>query len=480
MSERLRPDICVIGAGSGGLSVAAAAAAFGVPVVLVEKGRMGGDCLNAGCVPSKSLIAAARHAHALALAPKFGIAAAAAETDFKGVHRHIHEVIAAIAPNDSRERFAALGVRVIEGVARFKSRRTLMVGEDLEVRARRFVVATGSSPIIPPIPGLDAVPYLTNETVFDLTTAPQHLIVIGGGPVGLELAQAFRRLGSAVTVLEAALPLAHEDAECVAAVLRALRREGVDIRSPAEVLRIEPADPARPGGMLQVTLRSGEREDTVAGSHLLIAAGRRANVEGLGLEEARIAVERGSIVVDRGLRTTNRRVYAVGDVIGGLQLTHAANYHAGLVIRNALFRLRVRVDEDTIPRVTFTDPELAHTGLSEATARERGLRINVLRWPYHENDRARIERATAGHIKVITSPRGKVLGCTIVGAQAGELITAWTLAVRHGLDARSIAGITVPYPTLSEVGKRAATTYFLPGLTSKWTRRMVGLLRRFG
>jgi pyruvate/2-oxoglutarate dehydrogenase complex dihydrolipoamide dehydrogenase (E3) component len=263
-------------------------------------------------------------------------------------------------------------------------------------------------------------------------------------------------------------------------VLTALRREGVDIRSQAEVLRIEPADPARPGAMLQVTLRSGEREDTIAGSHLLIAAGRRANVEGLGLEEARIKVERGSIVVDRGLRTTNRRVYAVGDVIGGLQFTHAANYHAGLVIRNALFRLRVRVDEDTIPRVTFTDPELAHTGLSEAMARERGLHINVLRWPYHENDRARIERATAGHIKVITTPRGKVLGCTIVGAQAGELITAWTLAIRHGLDVRAVTGITVPYPTLSEVGKRAATTYFHPGLTSKWTRRMVGLLRRFG
>ena len=211
MAERLQPDICVIGAGSGGLSVAAAAAAFGVPVVLVEKNKMGGECLNTGCVPSKSLSAAAKHARAVAQARVFGVAAGPADVDFAEVHQHVHDVIAAIAPNDSKERFNGLGVRVIAGAARFKDRNTVTVGDDIEIAARRFVVATGSSPSLPPIAGLDAVPYLTNETVFDLTVRPQHLIVIGAGAIGLELAQAFRRLGAAVTVLEAAEPLARED-----------------------------------------------------------------------------------------------------------------------------------------------------------------------------------------------------------------------------------------------------------------------------
>ena len=474
MAERLQPDICVIGAGSGGLSVAAAAAAFGVSVALVEKDKMGGECLNTGCVPSKALIAAGKRAHALADARAFGVSAGSAGIDFAKVHHHVHDVIAAIAPNDSKERFNGLGVRMIAGAARFKDRNTVVVGDGIEIAARRFVIATGSSPALPPIAGLEAVPYLTNETVFDLTARPEHLVVIGAGAIGLELAQAFHRLGAAVTVLEAGEPLAREDGECAAIVLDALAREGVIVRSNVTVARVEGT-----GAKIKVVL-AGDGEEAIEGSHLLIATGRRANTDGLALEQARIACDRNGIVVNKRLKTTNRRVYAIGDVAGRGQFTHLANYHAGLVIRNALFRLPVKVNADLVPRVTFTDPELAHVGLTEAQARARGLSIRLLRWPYHENDRAQTERETVGHIKVVTDGRGNIRGATIVGAGAGELITTWTLAIDRGLPIRALAGIIVPYPTLPEIGKRAAITYFTPSLTNVWVRRIIALLRRFG
>lgn len=475
MAEHLTPDICVIGGGSGGLSVAAAAAAFGVSAVLIEKDKLGGECLNTGCVPSKALIAAGNRAHAIAAAPAFGISASATEVDFGKVHRHVHDVIAAIAPNDSKARFTGLGVRVIKGAARFKDRRTVVVDDGTEIMARRFVIATGSSPALPSIPGLEAVPYLTNETVFDLTVRPQHLVVVGAGPIGLELAQAFHRLGSAVTVLEAAEPLAREDAECARILLDALAREGVEIRSKVTIVRVDAV-----GSKIRVVVRDGESERTLEPSHLLVATGRRANSDDLGLEQAGIRHERGGISVNSRLRTRNRRVYAIGDVAGRGQFTHLANYHAGLVIRNALFRLPVRVNDKLVPRVTFTDPELAHVGFTEAEARSRRRAIRVLRWPYHENDRAQAERLTVGHIKVVTNKRGRILGATIVGAGAGELITAWSLAVAQHLNIRAFAGTIVPYPTLAEIGKRAAITYFTLGLTSNWVRRIIAWLRRFG
>jgi pyruvate/2-oxoglutarate dehydrogenase complex dihydrolipoamide dehydrogenase (E3) component len=485
MPELLKPDICVIGAGAGGLSVAAAAAAFGASVVLVEKAKMGGECLNTGCVPSKSLIASAGRARAIAQATSFGLSAQQSEVDFGKVRKHLQEVIGAIAPNDAKERFTGLGVRVIEGVARFKNRRVVAVGEEMEIRARRFVVATGSSPAVPAIPGLDVVPFLTNETVFDLSVRPEHLVIIGAGPVGLELAQAFRRLGSAVTVVEAAVPLAHEDPECADVVLDQLVREGIDLRQPAEVVRVEAAD-----GKIAVVVRDGEGqipeptnaaiEHTIFASHLLVAVGRKASTDEIDLDRAGVKFNARGILVDETLKTSNKRVYAVGDVVGDAHFTHVANYHAGIVIRNVLFRQRAKVDVDVIPRVTFTDPELAHVGLTEAQARERKIVLRVLRWPYHENDRAQAERATAGHIKVVTDRKGIVLGATIVGAAAGELITTWTLAVSQRLNIKAFAGIVVPYPTLSEIGKRAAITYFTPSLTSSWVRRIIGLLRRFG
>jgi pyruvate/2-oxoglutarate dehydrogenase complex dihydrolipoamide dehydrogenase (E3) component len=481
MAEVITPDICVIGAGSGGLSVAAGAAAFGVSVVLIEMGKMGGDCLNYGCVPSKALIAAAKRAEEPRHAAPFGVMAIRPIVDFAKVHDHVHQAISAIAPNDSAERFTGLGVRVIAGSARFKDRSTVAVGDDVDIQARRFVIATGSFPAIPPIPGLGETPHLTNETIFDLTQCPEHLIVIGAGPIGLELAQAHRRLGAAVTVLEAATPLAKDDSECAAVVLDQLARERVAIRTGLEVVRVEAVRVKGAPPKVQVVVKTGEAEETIEGTHLLVAAGRRANIEGLDLEAAGIKYERRrGILVDRGLRTSNRRVFAIGDVIGTAQFTHVANYHAGIVIRRALFRLPAKVRDDIIPWVTFTDPELAQVGLTEQAARKRYRRIRVLRSAFHDNDRAQVEHETRGHIKVITTNAGRIVGATIVGAHAGELITTWTLAVQQGLNVSAFRDLIVPYPTLAEIGKRAAISYFTAGLTSPLVRRIIAFLRRFG
>lgn len=473
MADVLTPDICVIGAGSGGLSVAAAVAGFGVSVALIEKGKMGGDCLNYGCVPSKALLAAARHAAAPRRVTPFGLKQQRAEVDFAKVNAHVRGVIAAIAPNDSKERFNALGVQVLQGAARFTDTKTVAVG-NFEIKARRFVIATGSRPDVPTIPGLAETPYLTNETIFDLKRCPAHLIIIGAGAVGLELAQAHHRLGAQVTVLEAATPLAHDDPECAAIVLEHLAAEGIAIRAGVKVVRV-----AHGVGKVQAVIEGPQGEETIEGSDLLIATGRKPNIEDLNLQAGRVGYGPRGIVVGKGLRTTNKKVYAIGDVAGG-QFTHAANYHAGIVIRNALFRLPAKADDALVPRVTFTEPELAHVGLTEAQARERHKIIRILRWPYHENDRAQAERETDGHIKVITAKNGRILGATIVGAHAGELITTWSLALSRGLDIRAMAGVVVPYPTLAEIGKRAAISYFSPSLTNPRIRKLITFLRRFG
>ena len=473
MVELLKPDICVIGAGSGGLSVAAAGAAFGVSVVLIEKGRMGGDCLNYGCVPSKALIAAAKRASAGVTSGKFGVYSQF-KVDFARARHHVHKVIAAIAPNDSVQRFTGLGVRVIAGRARFTDPATVMVDGSIAVQARRFVIATGSSPAIPPIPGLAQTPYLTNETIFDLEELPSHLVVIGGGPSGLELGQAFRRLGAQVTVIEAARPLAKDDAECAQVVIDALGCEGVEIRTGARVQSVQPTS-----GGVELAVQCGDAEERIAGSHLLVAAGRVPNVEGLGLEEAKIDSTPAGIVVDGSLQTTNRRVYAIGDAAAdGMMFTHVANYHAGLVIRHALLRLPVKARYNAVPWVTFTDPELAHVGLTDEQARDQGHRIRVMRWPYCENDRAQAERATDGHLKVVATPGGSVLGATIVGAHAGELITPWALAIGQGLNIRAMAELVVPYPTFSDINKRAAMMFFAPVAANPTVRRMIQWLRR--
>lgn len=474
MPRLLKPDICVIGAGSGGLTVAAAAAAFGVSVVLVERGRMGGDCLNHGCVPSKALIASAKLAKRMREASAFGLGTVEPEIDFAAVNRHVQGVIEAIAPNDSIERFTALGVRVIQAEARFIDKRTVQAG-DTEIRARRFVVAAGSSPQVPPIPGLEEVPFLTNETIFERKRLTRRLIIVGGGPVGLEMAQAHRRLGAEVTVLEAGEILSREDRELVALVRRRLVEEGVDIREGTKLARVE-----KRGNVVRAHLDQGGETAFVDGSHLLIAAGRKANVETLGLEEAGIRHSPAGISVDPRLRTSNRRVYAIGDIIGGAQFTHVASFHAGIVLRAILFRLRARADRTVIPRVTFTDPEIAHVGLMETEARASHRSVRVLRWPYAENDRAQTERQTEGHIKLVTDRRGRVLGASIGGANAGEQIALWSLIVAKGMRVHDLAGLVLPYPTMGEIGKRASVTYFSGATARPIVRRIIRFLRIFG
>jgi pyruvate/2-oxoglutarate dehydrogenase complex dihydrolipoamide dehydrogenase (E3) component len=474
MSEVLTPDICVIGAGAAGLTMAAAAAAFGASVVLVEKDRMGGDCLNTGCVPSKALLAAAKRVQAIRGAHGFGIEASEPVVDFAAVRNHVRQAIAAIEPNDSAERFTGLGVAVIRGTARFKDKQTIVVGTT-DIRARRYVLATGSRPAVPPIPNLDAVPYLTNETIFDLPRRPGHLIIVGGGPVGLEMAQAFRRLGSEVTVLEAGKAVAKDDPELAALLLEDLRSEGIAIREGAEVTRV--ARRGRTG--VRVTFSHSEAGDHVDGTHVLLAAGRRPDLDGLGLAEAGIAHDQRGIDVNARLRTTNPRVYAIGDATGGPQLTHWASYQAGLVVRSILFRFGGKVRQDILPWVTFTDPELAHVGLTEAEARRRHKHVQVLRWPFSENDRAQAERATRGLVKVLVTKRGKVVGVDILGHNAGELIAPWAVAIAARLSVKHFAAAVFPYPTVSEAAKRAAIAFYTPKLQSRpvrWALRFARLL----
>ncbi|MGL4975054.1 MAG: dihydrolipoyl dehydrogenase family protein [Bosea sp. (in: a-proteobacteria)] len=478
MTTVLTPDICVIGAGSGGLSVAAAAAIFGVPVVLVERDQMGGDCLNVGCVPSKALLAAAHHAQSMRDAGPFGITAVEPQINFARVQAHVASVIEAIAPNDSVERFTALGVQFIKGEARFSDPRTMMVG-DQAIRARRFVIATGSRPAVPPIPGLDAVPYFTNETIFAQTRRPERLLVLGGGPIGIEMAQAMRRLGSDVTLVEGQRILSREDEEVAAYIRRALLSEGVVIREQAKVLRAE-----KVGARIRLVIEGANGEENNEGSHLLVATGRKPNIEALELAIGSVRFDAKGITVDKGLKTSNSRVYAIGDcatgATGGLQFTHVANYHAGLVIRNALFRMPVKVNNSTLARVTYSDPEVASVGLSEAEAAAQKIKIGLLRWPYGENDRAQAERRTEGFVKLVTSPKGKILGATIVGAHAGEMIVTWSLAIQKGMSVSDIAGLVFPYPTLSEAGKRAAMSHYSPLASKPGIRRLIGFLRKFG
>ncbi|MGL4397392.1 MAG: dihydrolipoyl dehydrogenase family protein [Hyphomicrobium sp.] len=473
-SPVIESDICIIGAGSGGLSVAAAAAAFGRRVVLIEKHKMGGDCLNYGCVPSKALLAAGKRAHAMRTAAQFGIAAVEPSVNHKAVQAHVQDVIAAIAPNDSVERFTGLGVRVITAAARFVDRESVVAGEH-RIKARRFVIATGSSPVVPPIPGLADVSYFTNETIFDNGALLPHLIVIGGGPIGLELAQAHRRLGSRVTVLEGATALGKDDPELSAVVVTALREEGIDIREGALVSRVE----GRAGG-IAISFKAGDRDETIEGTHVLVAVGRRSNTADLGLDAAGIQFDKTGITVDAGLRTSNKRVFAIGDVAGGLQFTHVANDHAGIVIKRSLFRLPAKTTGRAIPWVTYTEPELAHVGLNEEAARKHHRKINVLRWPYHENDRAQAERHTRGHVKVVTDGKGRILGATIAGSNAGELIQMWTLALSQGLNIKAMTDWVSPYPTLSEINKRATIRYYadLPG--KPLVRKIIALLDKLG
>ena len=466
--KNLKVDICVIGAGSGGLSVAAGAVQMGASVVLIEGHKMGGDCLNFGCIPSKALLAAAAKAHAMA--GGFGVSGVAPQVDYAAAKDHVAAVIATIAPVDSQERFEGLGVTVIRAYARFLSPTEVEAG-DIRITARRFVIATGSVPLVPPIPGLDGVPFFTNETIFDLREKPAHLIVVGGGPIGMEMAQAHRRLGCQVTVIEAAKALGKDDPELAAVVLDNLRAEGIEILEEAAAAEVRGQ-----GTAIEVVLKDGR---VVAGSHLLMAVGRKPNLEKLNLEAAGVAFDRGGLTVDASLRTTNRRIYGVGDVAGRLQFTHVAGYHAGVVIRQVLFGLPAKATARHIPWATYTDPELAQVGLTEAEAlKAHGMALTVVRFPYHENDRAIATGKTRGLIKVMVV-RGRPVGASIAGAQAGELIGLWAMAIANNLKMSAIAGTVLPYPTLNEVSKRAAGAYFSPKLfDNPMVKRVVRFVQR--
>lgn len=469
--ERIKTDILVIGAGSGGLSVAAGASQMGAEVVLLEGHKMGGDCLNFGCVPSKALIASGKAAYAQSHAAQYGVADVMPQVDYAAAKDHVQDVIAQIEPVDSQERFEGFGVRVIREFGAFISPTEVQAGEHV-ITARRVVIATGSRPFVPPIPGIENVPHETNETIFDLREKPNHLLIVGGGPIGMEMAQAHIRLGSKVTVIEGAKALGKDDPELATIVLDSLRAEGVEIVEDALADKI-----TGDAGAIDIHTKDGR---VFSGTHLLMAVGRKSNTENLNLDAAGIKTSKTGIQVDDSLRTTNKRVYAIGDVAGGLQFTHVAGYHAGVIIRSILFGLPSKAKTSHIPWATYTDPELAQIGLTEEQARQKhGSAMEVARFDYHHNDRAIAERKTKGLIKVMVV-RGRPVGVSIVGHQAGELINLWALALANNLKMSQVAAMVAPYPTIGEVNKRAAGAYFTPRLfDNPKVKRVVQFVQRW-
>jgi len=467
-------DIVVIGGGSGGLVVAAGGSTLGAKVALVEKHRLGGDCLWYGCVPSKTLIKSARIAYEMRNAQRWALTPADPAPQIARVMERVRDVIAQIEPNDSPERFRGLGVDVIFGAGHF------VAPEAFEVNGRRltaktFVIATGSRPSVPPVPGLDQVPYLTNETVFDLREPVPSLVVVGSGPIGSELAQAFRRLGSEVTVVDMAPgTLPREDPDLAAVVHEQLASEGIRFHFNATLTGVSGS-----AGAISVTIKGKDgAEQTLRSTHLLLAAGRRLNTEGLGLEAAGVAMEKGRIVVDDRLRTSQSHIYVAGDAAGGLQFTHLAEHHAGIVLRHAIFKLKWVKPSSVLPWCTYTDPELARVGLSETEAKERNVDHRVYRFPFEDIDRARAEGETHGFAKLVTDPKGKVLGAAIVGPHAGELIAELALAITKGLSAKDISGVIHTYPTLASISRRVADQRLKEGLTptaKTWIKRIFRL-----
>lgn len=449
----IKTDICVIGAGSGGLSVASGAVQMGASVVLLEGHKMGGDCLNYGCVPSKALLHAGRM-----------------HLSWKAAHDHVHATIATIAPHDSVERFEDLGVRVISEYGAFLNANQVQAGEHI-IQARRFVIATGSSPFVPPIAGLENVPYETNETIFELTKKPAHLLIIGGGPIGMEMAEAHRALGCKVTVIEGMKAFGKDDPELAAIVLDKLRSDGIAIEEDAMAAEIRGKV-----GAIEVEVKDGR---IFKGTHLLMAVGRKPNIDRLALDKAGIVPTRGGIKVDAGLRTTNRKVYAIGDVAAGLQFTHVAGYHAGVIIRSMLFGLPSKAKAAHIPWVTYTSPELAQVGMNEAEAiAAHGNALEVIRFAFSGNDRAIATGQTTGLAKAMVV-KGRPVGVSIVGPGAGELINLWAMVLANGLKMSHVAAMVAPYPTMGEINKRLAGAYYTPRLfDNPKVKRIVGFVQR--
>ncbi len=468
-------DLAIIGAGSGGLSVAAGAAQLGLKTVLFEKGEMGGDCLNTGCVPSKALLQAAKVAQGFCKSDAFGVKAQEPEVDFSAVKDHVQSVIAAIEPNDSVERFEGLGVTVVQEEAKFVDAHTLSAAGQ-NYAFRYAVIATGSRAGVPPIKGLEVDKAFTNENIFELREKPDHLIIIGGGPIGIEMAQAHRRLGCKVSVLDMGSILIHDDPQLVDILRKSLIAEGIELYEHVDIQKIEHKE-----AVAVHFVREGVEPKKVIGSHILVAAGRIPNVDGVDLEKAGVEFDRRGVMVDVRLRSSQKHIYAAGDVVNGApQFTHVAGYHAGIIIRNVAFKIPAKVDLTALPWVTYTDPELANVGMLARAAIEKYGEENVktVSWHFDENDRAVAERRTEGMIKVTCLKKGKILGATIVGPGAGELIGLWALAISKGMKIGDITGMIAPYPTLGEISKRAAGSWFTPSLFSDRTRFIVGLLQK--
>ncbi len=477
----LTPDLCIIGAGSGGLSVAAAAAQMGVDVVLIEKAKMGGDCLNYGCVPSKALLSVAKSIHNHKNAEKYINNFTTPQVNYEAAKQHVADAIATIEPHDSVERFEGLGVKVIQAGGKFIDDETVAAG-DYIIKARRFIISTGSSAFIPPIKGLDDVDYDTNETIFSLAKKPEHLVVIGAGPIGLEMAQAHRRLGCAVTLIDAASVLGNQDAEFANIIIEQLKAEGIVIYDNMMVEKV-----ANQGDEISITIKDENgKTQTINASHLLVATGRSANISGLDLDKTSIEFDRKGVKADASLRTNAKRVYAIGDVvqINGMafnpQFTHVANYHAGLVIRSALFRMPTKVNYDFLPWVIYTDPELAHVGLDQKQARQKYGEIKVLSARYDGNDRAVATNKTLGFAQFFVTKKGYVVGATILGENAGELISILALMISQKIKISKLATMTVAYPTLAEIVKRAAQDNYKDFAKNKILRTVLGILRKFG
>ncbi len=474
--RRFDRNLVVIGAGAGGLVTAYIAAAVRAKVTLVEAGTMGGDCLNTGCVPSKALIRSARLAHDIRHAREFGLAAVAPKVDFKAVMARVRDVIATIAPADSVERYTALGVDVRLGHATIVDPWTVEIrdhdGGTQRITARAIVIAAGAEPAVPDIPGLAEAGFLTSDTMWDALEArdvvPGRLVIVGGGPIGTELAQAFARLGSAVTQVEAGPRiLPNEDKEVSAFIAEALRREGVDIRTGHKAVRCEAKS---------LIVKSGDGETALPFDDIIVAVGRKARLSGYGLEA--LGIETGkTLVVDETLKTLYPNIFAVGDVAGPYQFTHFAAHQAWYAAVNALFgRFRTfRADYTVIPWCTFTDPEVAHVGHTVATAKATDIVYEVVRYNLGHLDRAVAEGANSGFVSVLVAPgKDKILGVTIVAAQAGELLAEFVLAMKHGLGLNKILGTIHAYPTMAEANKYAAGEWKKanqPMMLLKWAER---------
>jgi pyruvate/2-oxoglutarate dehydrogenase complex dihydrolipoamide dehydrogenase (E3) component len=457
-------DIGIIGGGAAGLTTASGAAQLGARVILIEQeDRLGGDCLHYGCVPSKTLIKTAHVYHQMKHSSAFGLPEVVVPpVDFRQVADRIRSVVDTIQKHDSEKRFCSLGAKVVFGRPRFVDEHAVQIN-GTTISAAKWVIATGSSPMVPPIPGLADTPHLTNREIFYMDTLPKSMIMLGAGPIGIEMAQAFNRLGTRVTVVDRAPQiLGKEDKDMADTVMQIMANEGVQFVLDASIEQVDQSN-----GQARVTLTDNTgKQRQISADALLVAMGRSPNTDGLGLEGIEIQVERTGIPVDNRLRTRHNHIYAAGDVTGGFQFTHAAGYEGGIVIANAVFRLPRKVNYTWLPWVTYTDPELASIGMNETMAKKAGIGYAVYTEAFKDNDRALAEGETEGRIKLLLDEKEKPIGVQILGPGAGNLISEWVAAFNGNVKLSTLAGAIHPYPTMGEINKRVAGNFLSPKIFS--------------